>query len=81
MKKLFSTVLAGVFGGLITLGGIYLLNDKSDTVNYSPTSTPSIQQVKFNTSPANSNSATAPFDFKAAAARQKEINRFGSTCL
>lgn len=68
MKKLFSTVLAGVFGGLITLGGIYLMNDKSDTVNYSPTSTPAIQQVKFNTSPANNNSATAPFDFKTAAA-------------
>ena len=68
MKKLFSTVLAGVFGGLITLGGIYLINDKSDAVNYSPTSTPAIQQVKFNTSPANNNSATAPFDFKGAAA-------------
>jgi len=68
MKKLFSTVLAGIFGGLITLGGIYLLKDDSATVTYSPTSTPAVQQVKFNTSPAASNTATAPFDFKAAAA-------------
>lgn len=68
MKKLFSTVLAGIFGGLITLGGIYLLKDDPATVNYSSTSTPAVQQVKFNTSPAASNTATAPFDFKAAAA-------------
>jgi Do/DeqQ family serine protease len=68
MKKLFSTVLAGIFGGLITLGGIYLLKDDPATVNYSTASTPAIQQVKFNTSPAASNTATAPFDFKAAAA-------------
>lgn len=68
MKKLFSTVLAGIFGGLVTLGGIYLLKDDPTTVNYSATSTPAVQQVKFNTSPAASNTATAPFDFKAAAA-------------
>lgn len=68
MKKLFSTILAGVFGGLITLGGIYLLNDEPTPVNYAPTSTPAIQQVKFNTSPANSNAITAPLDFKTAAA-------------
>lgn len=68
MKKLFSTVLAGVFGGLITLGGIYLLQDEPATVSYAPTSTPAIQQVKFNTSPANSKTIAAPLDFKAAAA-------------
>lgn len=68
MKKLFSTVLAGVFGGLITLGGIYLMKGEPDTVNYSPTSTPAIQQVKFNTSPGSNTAGTAPLDFKAAAA-------------
>lgn len=68
MKKLFSTVLAGVFGGLITLGGIYLMKGEPDTVNYAPTSTPAIQQVKFNTSPGSNTASAAPLDFKAAAA-------------
>ncbi|MEZ5042509.1 MAG: trypsin-like peptidase domain-containing protein [Saprospiraceae bacterium] len=67
MRKLFSTVLAGVFGGLITLGGIYLMNDGPTEVFYTPTSTAAVQQVKFNTSPSTS-VGTAPFDFKVAAA-------------
>ncbi|MCB0549533.1 MAG: trypsin-like peptidase domain-containing protein [Phaeodactylibacter sp.] len=62
MKQLFSLILAGIVGGLITLGGYTMLQPETPIVqpNY-------VQAVKNINAPAQRNAV--PFDFKDASAR------------
>jgi len=66
MKNLISLVFAGIIGGLITLGGVYLLNsDKSDNIQVTEA-----QAVPINNTQnlnVKAGSATLPFDFVEAA--------------
>lgn len=65
MKQLFSLVLAGIIGGLITLGGNQYLQQGTPQPAAVPASfAQAVRHV--NVPPATAN---APFDFKAAAAR------------
>ncbi len=65
MKQLFSLVLAGIIGGLITLGGNqYLQNDAPQTVAAPASFAQAVRHVNMPSASAN-----APFDFKAAAAK------------
>ena len=64
MKQLFSLILAGIIGGMITLGGYSFLRPDA-TINQQET--PYAQSVKNINVPAQLNAV--PFDFKAAAAR------------
>ncbi len=67
MKQLFSMLIAGMLGGLITFGGIYLLQDGQNTTDIS--ALPASHFVKnVNRSPATTAPSTKfPFDFKEAA--------------
>ena len=65
MKQLFALVLAGIVGGMITLGGYSLLAPQPTLATTQETVT--AQAVKnINIPPSRTN---APFDFKAAAAK------------
>lgn len=64
MKQLFSLVLAGMFGGLLTLGGVYYINGRL-TPAPADTTSAYVQPVhSVNVAPQM---AQAPFDFKEAA--------------
>lgn len=65
MKNLFSLVFAGIIGGMITLGGVYLLHT-SPIENVPPTIENYAQPVSNNLN-VRAGSATAPFDFADAA--------------
>jgi len=64
MKNLFSLVFAGIIGGVITLSGVYLLNNSQ--VENAPTIENYAQPVSNNLN-VRAGSATAPFDFADAA--------------
>ncbi|MFN7115474.1 MAG: S1C family serine protease [Saprospiraceae bacterium] len=66
MKQIFSLVLAGAFGGLITLGGTYLLKQE-EPVTLQPGLA---QQVNFT---PNSNFNTYPFNFTEAAGKAMPV--------
>ena len=65
MKNLFSLVFAGIIGGMITLGGVYLLHT-SPIENVTSTIENYAQPVSSNLN-VRAGSATAPFDFANAA--------------
>jgi serine protease Do len=65
MKNLFSLVFAGIIGGMITLGGVYLLHT-SPIENVTSTIENYAQPVSSNLN-VRAGSATAPFDFADAA--------------
>lgn len=68
MKQLFSMLIAGMLGGLITFGGIYLFQGKQDPAGFS--ALPTSHYVKnVNRSPIKTSTTKAPFDFKEAARR------------
>lgn len=62
MKQLLSLVLAGVIGGLITLGGLHLLPEQADLSSEKAQHATTVKQV--NVAP---NLANVPFDFTKAA--------------
>ncbi|MCB0630042.1 MAG: trypsin-like peptidase domain-containing protein [Saprospiraceae bacterium] len=65
MKHLFSMLIAGMIGGLVTFGGIYLLQD--EPLQPPVAAVPTSHFVKnVNQSPGTT-SVPAPFDFKEAA--------------
>jgi serine protease Do len=64
MKNLFSLVFAGIIGGMITLGGVYLL--PTSPIENTPTIENYAQPVSTNLN-IRAGSATAPFDFADAA--------------
>ena len=65
MKNLISLVFAGIIGGLITLGGVYLLNnDKSIDTRVTEAQAVPISNTNLN---VKVGSATLPFDFVEAA--------------
>lgn len=65
MKQIFSLIFAGIIGGLITLGGMYLTNNNDATLFSAPPDyTQKINLV--NSKPGLNN---APGDFKVAAAK------------
>jgi len=66
-KNLFSLVFAGIIGGVITLSGVYLLNNSQ--VENAPTIENYAQPVSNNLN-VRAGSATAPFDFADAAEKQ-----------
>lgn len=68
MKQLFSMLIAGMLGGLITFGGIYLLQDSNDQTALN-TLAASHFVKKVNRSPSKATTSTTkfPFDFKEAA--------------
>jgi Do/DeqQ family serine protease len=68
MKHLFSMLIAGMIGGLITFGGIYLLQDQDSRPV--TTAVPAGHFVRnVNQSPGNNTTAQAPLDFKEAAGK------------
>ncbi|MCB0557348.1 MAG: trypsin-like peptidase domain-containing protein [Lewinellaceae bacterium] len=64
MKHLFSLVLAGIIGGMITLGGYSLLRPGAMAIHQEATYAQPVKNINV---PAQVNAV--PFDFKAAAAR------------
>ena len=64
MKNLFSLVIAGIIGGMITIGGVYLL--RTSEVENAPTIENYAQPVSNNLN-VRAGSVTAPFDFADAA--------------
>lgn len=65
MKQLFSLALAGMFGGLVTLGGVYLLNDRQVVSGVLPaTYAVPVNQVNISPRPL-----PVGADFREAAAR------------
>ncbi len=64
MKKIISLVFAGVLGGLIALGGVYLMNPGTDTIQ--TVSNNNAQTVKNNTTAALPSGET-PGSFSASA--------------
>jgi len=64
INKLMPFVLAGIFGGLVTVMGTQLLNQNTKTVNFSPKMEQLAKQVNY--APSN-RPATALVDFRAAA--------------
>ncbi|MFK8009514.1 MAG: S1C family serine protease [Saprospiraceae bacterium] len=64
MKNLFSLVFAGIIGGMITLGGVYLF--QTSPIENAPTIENYAQPVSNNLN-VKAGSATAPFDFADAA--------------
>ena len=65
MKQIFSLVFAGIVGGLVTLGGSYLISGDNTEVSATPTLAHSVRNV--NLPPSTTTTLTA--DFKDAAAR------------
>ena len=65
MKQIISLIFAGIIGGLITLGGIHLMNDQSTaSLSDSPDFTQKVNLVNVKPTPNN-----VPGDFKVAAAK------------
>ena len=62
MKQIFSLVMAGIIGGLITLGGARLMAPETPVQVNQPAM---VQQVKNLNVPAGT--SAGPFDFKMAA--------------
>ena len=61
MKQIISLIFAGIIGGLVTLGGIKLMNDQSTaSITESPEFTQKVNLV--NTKPSLN---SVPGDFKA----------------
>ena len=65
MKQIFSLVIAGIIGGMVTLGGVYFFSSSPSTVQTTPSPVKMANYI--NTKPSNLSTA-APFDFKDAAA-------------
>ncbi len=61
MKPFFSTILAGAAGGLLTFGGVYLIQQNSQKAENHPVSLS--KQVNF----GENGAVVAPFDFTRAA--------------
>ena len=68
MKQLFSMLIAGMLGGLITFGGIYLLQDHQDASAVNALTTSHFVK-NVNRSPSTASSSSLPIDFKDAARR------------
>jgi serine protease Do len=65
MKQIFSLILAGIVGGLITLGGAYLISSDNVATPAAPSLAHSVKNVNL----APGTATTLANDFKAAAAR------------
>ena len=67
MKNLFSLVFAGIIGGLITLGGVYLLKTPSPSQKTTTTNIEQFVQPVAKKLNIKAGSVSAPFDFSMAA--------------
>ncbi len=65
MKNIITLVVAGIIGGLVTLGGVYLLNPISNNTTTHPTE--NYAKTVANNLNVKAGSVAAPFDFTQAA--------------